>query len=117
VPDSGRATGSDWFSRKRWCIAGALLLGALPLWALPLMAAGGHGFLAYLELSHTYYGAARKLFGAALFPAHEFGIVPNGAAALVLAAIVYGILGAAAGWALAAGLTWLRSKQTQSPRP
>lgn len=65
------------------------------------MAAGRSGFLAYLGLSHAYYGGARKLFGATLFPAHEFGIVPHGAAGLALAATVYAVLGATVGWMLA----------------
>jgi hypothetical protein len=53
--------------------------------------------------------AARALFGATLFPAHEFGIVPNGAAGLVLAAMLYALLGAAAGWTLATGAARWRS--------
>jgi hypothetical protein len=73
------------------------------------MAFGGSGFLAYLSLSHTYYGGARKLLGATLFPAHEFGIVPNGAAGLVLAAALYALLGAVAGWVLAGGIARWRS--------
>jgi hypothetical protein len=91
-------------SRRRAAILGAVVLGALPLWTLPLMAAGTNGFLAYLGLSHAYYGGARQVFGAALFPAHEFGIVPQGAVGLLLAATLYGVLGAAAGWGLAAGV-------------
>jgi hypothetical protein len=75
------------------------------------MAAGSSGFLAYLHLSHAYYSGARKLFGATLFPAHEFGIVPNGAAGLLLAATVYGLLGAATGWALAAAVMRWRTRQ------
>jgi hypothetical protein len=67
------------------------------------MAAGTTGFLAYLGLSHAYYGGARLVFGAGLFPAHEFGIVPQGVAGLVLAGALYGLLGAAAGWGLVAG--------------
>jgi hypothetical protein len=100
-----------WLSPKRGAICGALLLGALPLWALPLMLAGRSGFLAYLHVSHAYYGGARELFGAGLFPAHEFGIVPNGAAGLVLAATVYAALGAAAGWALAWVVTRWRGRR------
>ncbi len=109
MPDSPGGARLGWLSRKRAAIGGALLLGALPLWTLPLMATGGSGFLAYLALSHAYYGGARKLFGATLFPAHEFGIVPNGVAGLVVAATLYAVLGAAAGWALAAGVTRWRS--------
>ncbi|HET9465424.1 MAG TPA: hypothetical protein VFO71_07840 [Gemmatimonadales bacterium] len=96
-------------SPKRAAIGGALLLGALPLWTLPLMSLGGNGFLAYLYISHTYYRGARTLFGATLFPAHEFGIIPNGATGLALAAALYAVLGAAAGWALSAALARWRS--------
>jgi hypothetical protein len=91
-------------SRKRATIVGAVLLGMFPLWTLPLMVAGTTGFLAYLGLSHTYYGGARRVFGATLFPAHEFGIVPQGAAGLLLAATLYGVAGAAVGWGVAAGV-------------
>ncbi len=90
-------------ARRRAAILGAVLLGTLPLWTLPLMAAGSRGFLAYLGLSHAYYGGARQVFGAGLFPAHEFGIVPQGAPGLILAAVLYGAVGAAVGWAIAAG--------------
>jgi len=86
-------------------MGGALLLGALPVWTLPLMGAGGSGFLAYLGLSHAYYGGARRLFGATLFPAQEFGIIPNGGAGILVAAALYAALGAAAGWAVAAAVT------------
>lgn len=91
-------------SRKRAAIIGAVVAGALPLWTLPLMAAGTSGFLAYLGLSHLYYGGARQVFGATLFPAREFGIVPQGAAGLVIAAVLYAILGGAAGWGVAAAM-------------
>jgi hypothetical protein len=91
-------------SRRRAMIVGAVLLGMLPLWTLPLMVAGTSGFLAYLGLSHAYYGGARRIFGATLFPAHEFGIVPQGAAGLLLAAVLYGAAGAAVGWGVAAGM-------------
>ena len=91
-------------SRRRVALLGAVFLGALPLWTLPLMVAGTSGFLAYLGLSDTYYGGARLVFGAGLFPAQEFGIVPQGAAGLILAAILYGLLGAASGWGVAAVL-------------
>jgi hypothetical protein len=114
VLDPHPSAGNSWLSRRRAAIIGALLLGALPLWALPLAAAGRSGFLAYLQLSHVYYGGVRKLFGASLFPAHEFGIVPNGAAGLLLAATVYGVLGAATGWALAAGVMGRRKPLMKS---
>jgi hypothetical protein len=68
------------------------------------MAAGSSGFLGYLWLSHIYYGGARQVFGADLYPAHEFGIVPEGVAGLLLAAIAYGVLGAAVGWVIAVGV-------------
>ena len=93
-------------------LGGALLLATLPLWTLPLVAMGGNGFLTYLRLSHAYYGGARKLFGATLFPSHEFGIVPNGAVGLLLAATLYAGLGAAIGWTLASALAWWRSRRT-----
>ena len=97
-------------SHRRAAIIGAVLFAGLPLWTLPLMALGGSGFLTYLTVSHTYYGGARRAFGAALFPAHEFGIVPRGALGLALAGALYGVLGAAAGWALAAGVARWRSR-------
>jgi len=110
VGDPKGGARASWLSPRRIAICGAVLLGALPLWALPLMIAGGSGFLAYLHLPHAYYGGARKLFGATLFPAHEFGIVPNGAAGLMLAATAYAVLGAAAGWALARAVMWWRTR-------
>jgi hypothetical protein len=89
-------------SPGRAAILGALILGALPLWTLPLAAAGKAGFLAYLWLSNAYYGGARQVFGAALFPLQEFGIIPQGVAGFGLAAAMYGVLGAAFGWGAAA---------------
>jgi hypothetical protein len=92
-----------WPSRRRAALVGAVFLGTVPLWTLPLLAAGTSGFLTYLGLSHGYYGGARQVFGSDLFPAHEFGIVPQGVVGLVLAGGLYGLLGAAAGWGLVAG--------------
>lgn len=90
-------------SRRRAALLGAVLLAALPLWTLPLMAAGTAGFLTYLSLSHAYYGGARLMFGGGLFPAHEFGIVAEGPVGLVLAGALWGLVGAAIGWAVVAG--------------
>jgi hypothetical protein len=75
------------------------------------MVAGRNGFLAYLHVSQAYYGGARKLFGATLFPTHEFGIVPQGAAGLVLAATIYAVLGAAVGWTLGRAVMQWRTKR------
>ncbi len=86
----------------RGAIVGALLLGALPLWTLPLISAGSNGFLAYLGLS-PYYGGARKVFGAGLFPVEEFGIMPNGVAGVLVATALYAALGAV--WAVATAVT------------
>ncbi len=86
-------------------ILGALLLGALPMWALPLMATGTWGFLAYLSLSHAYYSGARRLFGPALFPAQEFGIIPNGVAGILAATALYAVVGALIGWAVGSAVT------------
>ena len=98
--------------RGRGAIVGAVLLGPLPIWTLPLAVAGKAGFLAYLGLSNAYYGGAAQVFGAALFPTREFGTVPQGAAGLVLAAALYGVLGAAVGWVVAAVATlWSSSDQ------
>ena len=97
-----------WLSPMRGAIVGALLLGALPLWTLPLIGAGSNGFLAYLGLSHAYYGGARKVFGAGLFPVEEFGIIPNGAVGVLVATALYAELGAAAGWAVATAVTQRR---------
>jgi hypothetical protein len=112
VADAHRGDRARWLSPKRAVIGGALLLAALPLWTLPVAALGGSGFLAYLGLSHVYYAGARKLFGAELFPAHEFGIVPNGAAGVLLAAGFYAAMGAAAAWTVAAAVTRWRSGRT-----
>jgi hypothetical protein len=109
VPDSQRGARPGWLSPKFAALGGALLLGALPMWTLPLMAVGGRGFLAYLGLSHAYYGGARKLFGATLFPAQEFGIIPNGVAGILVAAAFYAVLGGAAGWAVGTAVTRWRS--------
>ncbi len=91
-------------------VAGALLLGALPMWTLPLMIAGNWGFLTYLGLSNTYYAGARAVLGSTLFPAQEFGIVPDGVAGILLAGTFYAVVGAAVGWAVGAALT--RSRRT-----
>ena len=99
-------------SRRHAAILGAALLGTLPLWTLPLMAVGTSGFLVYLGLSHAYYGGARQVFGAALFPAQEFGIVPRGVAGFALAAALYALLGALAGWGIAAGAERWGSRDT-----
>ena len=107
----GNGARAGWLSPQRAAICGAVLLGALPLWALPIAAAGRSGFLAYLHVSQAYYGGARRLFGATLFPMHEFGIVPQGAAGLVLAAAVYAVLGATVGWTLARALMRWRAKR------
>lgn len=64
------------------------------------MVAGGWGFLAYLRLSHAYYGGARRVFGSTLFPAQEFGIIPNGVAGMMAAAALYAVVGALLGWAV-----------------
>ena len=95
--------------RGRGAIVGAVLLGTLPIWTLPLGVAGKAGFLAYLGLSNAYYGGAAQVFGATLFPTHEFGVVPQGAAGLALAAALYGVLGGVVGWVVAAGAALWRS--------
>ncbi len=93
-----------WPSPGRAALVGATFLGTLPLWTLPLMSAGTTGFLAYLGLSHAYYGGARQVFGGHLFPAREFGIIPQGMLGLLLAGGLYGLMGAAAGWGLVTGV-------------
>jgi hypothetical protein len=90
-------------------ILGAVLLGTFPIWTLPVAVAGKTGFLAYLGLSNIYYGGARQVFGAALFPTREFGTIPQGAAGLALAAAFYGVIGAVIGWVVAAGAAPWRS--------
>lgn len=97
-------------SPGRTAIVGALLLGALPMWTLPLMIAGNWGFLMYLGLSNTYYAGARAVLGSTLFPAQEFGVVPNGVAGILLSGAFYAVVGAALGWVVGAALT--RSRRT-----
>ena len=101
-------------SPGRAAIVGALLLGALPMWALPLMAAGTWGFLAYLTLSHAYYGGARRLFGSTLFPAQEFGIIPNGVAGILAATALYAVVGALIGWLAGSAATKRRSAVSEN---
>lgn len=102
------------FSPARAAIVGALLLGALPMWALPLKAAGSWGLLAYLRLSHAYYGGARRVFGSTLFPAQEFGIIPNGVAGILAAAAIYALVGALIGWAVGSTFTNRRSADSEN---
>ncbi len=102
-----------WLNPTRGATVGALLLGGLPLWVLPLMATGSWGFLAYLSLSHAYYGGARRLFGSTLFPAEEFGIIPNGVAGLLVATALYAVVGALVGWAVGSVVRKRRSADTE----
>jgi hypothetical protein len=90
----------------RYCGAFALLFATLPLWALPIALIPPRGFVWYLVLSDWYYTVPARLFGGGLFPTREFGTIPNGAAALLLGAVLYAALGAAVGIAvhLARGL-------------
>jgi len=109
MTETKRGSRLGWLKPTRGAIIGALLLGALPLWVLPLMATGSWGFLAYLSLSHAYYGGARKLFGSTLFPAQEFGIIPNGVAGILVATVLYAVVGALIGWAVGSVVTKRRS--------
>jgi hypothetical protein len=94
----------DWRSAPSLAHAaiGAIVLSTIPLWTLPLLAAGKRGFLAYLTISDTYYRGAAALLGPDLFPRHEFGTVPRGAAGLFAAVILYGALGAVLGLVIGA---------------
>jgi hypothetical protein len=103
-------------TKTRAAIYGAVLLGGWPLWSLVLFLVGGRGFLAYLLLSHLYYSGARKVFGATLFPAEEFGVIPRGTPGLLAAVALYAVVGALAGWALGAAIRWWRQRDTGSSR-
>lgn len=83
----------------------ALALATLPLTALVLMVVPRAGFTAYLHLSSAYYSLPALVFGPRLFPTHEFGIIPDGVAAMALAAVLYALLGLALGWLLRAVAT------------
>ncbi|MDB4906236.1 MAG: hypothetical protein JWO05_1020 [Gemmatimonadetes bacterium] len=83
--------------RLRAAAIGAAVLALLPLYALPLLKAGKPGFLAYLSISDAYYRGARAVMGERLFPAHEFGVIPNGVGGVLAATVMYGLLGAALG--------------------
>jgi hypothetical protein len=78
------------------------------------MAAGTWGFLAYLSLSHAYYGGARAVFGSTLFPAQEFGIIPNGVAGILAATTIYALLGALIGWAVGWAFTNRRTAESEN---
>lgn len=81
---------------------GALILGTLPICTLPILLAGKRGFIAYLSISDVYYRGASSVLGPNLFPRHEYGVVPRGAAGIVTAGILYGALGAAIGFLVGA---------------
>ena len=80
------------------------MLATLPLWILPVMAIPMPGFLVYLLVSNYYYEGARLVFGPTYFPTEEFGTFARGAAGILLAALLYGAIGAAIG----AGITAVR---------
>jgi hypothetical protein len=79
-------------------VIAAIVLATVPFWTPLLMVVPDPGFLLYLWISNAYYSLPRLLFGSRLFPAEEFGVIPKGAAAIVLAALLYALLGVAAGW-------------------
>ncbi|MGI8818087.1 MAG: hypothetical protein ACR2HW_03015 [Gemmatimonadales bacterium] len=109
MTEAKRGSRLGWLTPRPGAIVGALLLGGLPMWTLPLMATGSWGFLAYLSLSHAYYGGARRLFGATLFPPQEFGIIPNGVPGILVATVLYAAVGGLIGWAIGSASTKRRS--------
>jgi hypothetical protein len=85
---------------RRWrgpALVGAAVLAGVPLWALALAVVPEFGFGLYLQLSNWYYTVPRMLFGPALFPREEFGVIPNGAAGLLVAAVLFATVGFAVG--------------------
>lgn len=82
---------------RRRALIGAVVLAALPIWTLPLALISIQGFGWYLGISSAYYTLPQKIFGEALFPLGEFGVIAHGAAGLGIAAALYAALGAALG--------------------
>jgi hypothetical protein len=81
-------------------------LETLPIWTLPIALIGVPGFEWYLAISNAYYTLAQKVFGHALFPVEEFGVIPLGATGAIVAALLYAVIGAAFGLLLS--LRWPR---------
>jgi hypothetical protein len=96
--------------RLRPVLICAAALATLPIWTLPIALAGMPGFEGYLEISNAYYTLAQKMFGHALFPVEEFGVIPLGVAGNVVAALLYAAIGAAVGLLLS--LVWPRRPVT-----
>jgi hypothetical protein len=84
----------------------------VPLWALALMLVPDPGFLIYLGVQNAYYGIAQRVFGATLFPTDEFGTFARGAGGIALGALLYGLMGGAAG----SGAVFLWQRATASRR-
>lgn len=93
-------------SRLRPVLICAAALATLPIWTLPIALAGIPGFEWYLSISNAYYALAQKIFGHALFPVEEFGVIPLGVAGTIVAALLYAAIGAAFGLLLS--LVWPR---------
>jgi len=108
MTEAKRGSRLGWLTPRRGAIVGALLLGGLPMWTLPVMATGSWGFLAYLSLSHAYYGGARTV-RRDILPRPGIRHHSNGVPRILVATVLYAAVGGLIGWAIGSASTKRRS--------